>query len=91
MTQKPKSKKATIFVVIGIILALLGLDYYKFHFILGTDVTVTDTSIVITPAIDTASGTATTDTLATSASVTATDTAKPMPDTTKKEVKSISH
>lgn len=56
-TTKPapkKSKKLTIFVIIALILSALGYDHYNWHYVSGgVDVTVTDSSIVVTPIVDT--------------------------------------
>lgn len=52
---KPKKSIATkIFVVIAIVLGLLGIDHYTYHWVSGgVDVTVTDSTLVVAPSIDT--------------------------------------
>lgn len=52
-TPNPKKSKKTLFFFVAFILALFGLDYYKTNFFFGTNVTVTDSTIVITPVVDT--------------------------------------
>lgn len=47
----PKKSNKTLFVIIAIIV-LLGIDHYKFHYISGSDVVVTDSTIVVSPTID---------------------------------------
>lgn len=52
-TPAPKKSGKTLLVLILLLLSLLGLDNQTFHFISGTDVTVTDSTIVIseTPSV----------------------------------------
>lgn len=52
-TPAPQKKSGKLFAVIALILSLAGLDYWRFNFILGTEVTVTDSTIVVQPAVDT--------------------------------------
>lgn len=53
-TPAPKKSNKTFFVIIALILGLLGVDHYKFHILSGVDATVTDSTIVVAPAVDTA-------------------------------------
>ena len=50
----PKKSYKKFFVLIALILGLLGIDHYTYHFVSGgVDVTVTDSTIVVTAPIDT--------------------------------------
>lgn len=49
----PKKSNTKLFVIIALILAAVYLDYSKFHYVLGTDVKVTDSTNVVTPIVDT--------------------------------------
>lgn len=55
--QTPKPKKSItkkIFIVIAFILALFGIDHFTYNFAgIGAEVTVTDSTIVVSPAPDT--------------------------------------
>ena len=47
--KKPKK----LFILIGLVLALLGLDRYTFNWVSGgTTITVTDSSIIAAPIVD---------------------------------------
>jgi hypothetical protein len=52
-TPSPKKSYSKILWIIGIVLALFGIDHYKLHYISGEEVEVKDSTIVVTPAVDT--------------------------------------
>ena len=56
-TETPKPKKSIakkIFVVVAIVFSLLGIDHYTYHWVSGgVDVTVTDSTLVVSPIADT--------------------------------------
>ena len=54
-TPAPKKSKKNLFILIAFILTILGIDNYHTHFFFGTDITVTDSTIVVTPTIDSVS------------------------------------
>ena len=58
MNDNPKPKRnwgKKIFAAIALVLALLGIDHYTWHWVSGgVDVTVTDSTVVVAPATDTA-------------------------------------
>lgn len=56
-TQNSTPKKTSIikkiFLVVGFILALLGVDYLTYNFAgIGAEVTLTDSTLVVTPSVD---------------------------------------
>ena len=70
-TETPKKKTSItkkIFIVIGFVLAILGIDHFTYNFAgIGASVTVTDSTLAVVPIVD---------------SIVAVDTTKA--DTTKK-------
>lgn len=50
--KQPMSPIKKFFWAVGIILALLGIDHYTYNFAgIGADVTVTDSTVVVAPAV----------------------------------------
>ena len=50
----PKKSFKKFFWIVAIILGLFGLDHYTYNFVgIGAEVTVTDSSIMVTPSVDT--------------------------------------
>lgn len=62
--EAPKSSPAKkFFRFVAILLALLALDHYTYNFVgIGAEVTVTDSTIVIAPSVDTTVSTVEADT-----------------------------
>lgn len=52
--ETPKKSNKKFFWIISIILGLFGLDHYTYNFVgIGAEATVTDSTIVVAPIVDT--------------------------------------